>query len=127
MRYSRSEGLKPFVSGDPVAIDFGPGRPYRLGRVGKVMKNGNFRLEGSDQQYRQNGDSTGESFSGHAVVHLTPAVEAEQKVRLRLARHARRCRDLGEAFRRPDLVDPRLTEMIAELVREWAIRGEPTA
>lgn len=61
----------PFVAGLEVVVirnyRFGAGLTYTRGRIAKVHKGGNFRLEGSEQQYRPrlSGFGTGTGWSAY--------------------------------------------------------------
>jgi len=123
-------GPNPFVLGAPVAVERGGNdEPYRRMVVAVILKNGNVKLAPAKepkaveaQQYRLHGNrghSTGGSFSGTIVRPWTPAIEAEQKVRVAKHRHVSNCRTLYKALSDPANVPADLAERLVELVNSW--------
>lgn len=123
-------GPSPFVPGAEVGVGDGC-RPYRLGRVSKVRKNGNFTIffesgEQSSGQYRRSGGDVawpcGESRYASVVARLWNAEARRDNVELIFAHyHAVRCHALRALFAEPSKLDRGFVVRFAKFIAAEAV------
>lgn len=123
-------GPNPFVPGAAVGVGDGR-RPYRLGRVSKVRKNGNFTIffesgEQSNAQYRRTSCDVawpcGDTRYSAVVARLWNAAAQRENAELIAARnHAARCHAIRTLFAEPTRLDRGFVVRFAKMIAAEAV------